>query len=366
MRIACLVTNDLSHDQRMYRICTTLSQAGHEVTLIGRQLPGSPDLPELPFRTRRLHCSRNSGKAFYAEFNYRLYRALRRSDHDVICAVDLDTLLAGYLLCRNGTRRLVFDAHEWFSETPEVVGRPLIRFAWQQLGRWLAPHADLRYTVGSSIAAQLARDYRCPFGVVRNLPVRAADESADKIEGVILYQGMLNPGRGLEALLRALAALPAAECWIIGDGPLRPALETLATRVGVRDRVWFAGHLPPAALPAFTAKAWVGVNLLSAASPSYYHSLANKALDYVQAGLPSVQMGFPEYRLLEQTYGCYALVDSLDPAALETALLRLLSDSAFHQTMADNCRLAAAALTWERESVHLLRLYGELSPRSGA
>ena len=40
-RIIFTVTNDLRYDQRMQRICTTLSAEGYEVALIGRQLTSS-------------------------------------------------------------------------------------------------------------------------------------------------------------------------------------------------------------------------------------------------------------------------------------------------------------------------------------
>ncbi|MCC6724648.1 MAG: glycosyltransferase, partial [Saprospiraceae bacterium] len=47
-RIICTVSNDLSYDQRMIRICSTLANAGYEVTLLGRKLPDSIPLEPKP------------------------------------------------------------------------------------------------------------------------------------------------------------------------------------------------------------------------------------------------------------------------------------------------------------------------------
>ncbi|RMF04386.1 MAG: glycosyltransferase, partial [Bacteroidetes bacterium] len=100
MRITCTVTNDLSHDQRMIRICSSLQAAGHEVCLVGRRLPHSPALVPRSFRQHRLPCWFRRGKLFYLEFQLRLLIYLLRHPPEVINAIDLDTLLPAYLLSR--------------------------------------------------------------------------------------------------------------------------------------------------------------------------------------------------------------------------------------------------------------------------
>ncbi len=359
MRIICTVTNDLTHDQRMNRICTTLQEAGHEVSLVGRELPDSAPLRERSYRQHRIRCRYHTGKRFYAEFNFRVWRELRSWNYDVICAVDLDTLLPAYFLTR-GRARLVYDAHEWFSETPEVVIRPVVRRAWRTLGRTLVPRADARYTVASVLARKLEEDYGVPFDVVRNLPFRKQIPKTEKAGGVILYQGMLNPGRGVDTAIEALSLLSWARLWIVGDGPERPALEALAQRFGVADQVWFAGFVSPDKLPELTHRAWLGINLLAGDSPNYYYSLANKALDYVQASLPSIQMDYPEYRAINEEHHCFQLLPTLSAAALAALLVVLQEDTARYAALRSGCELAADVLCWEAEAPKLLAIYRTL------
>ena len=359
MTILCLVTNDLSHDQRMIRICGTLAEAGYHVTLIGRELPDSPEMVERPFRQHRIRCRHHTGKLFYAEYNYRLWRELRDWTYDVICAVDLDTLLAATLLRRSDTR-IVYDAHEWFSETPEVAQRPLIRGAWRGLGRALVPRTDARYTVGPALAARLAADYGVPFETVRNVPRRSDQPLSENSGGVILYQGMLNPGRGLDVAIRAVASLSDCELWIVGDGPERPALESLSQDLQVQDRVHFKGFHPPSELASFTRRAWLGINLLAGDSQSYYYSLANKSLDYIQAGLPSVQMDFPEYRAINAKYQTFLLLPECTAPALVAKIRALRHDPARYALLRQSCVRAAADLCWESEAPGLLAIYRSL------
>jgi glycosyltransferase involved in cell wall biosynthesis len=56
-----------------------------------------------------------------------------------------------------------------------------------------------------------------------------------------LALGRLHPNKGFELLLEAVAATRDVGLWIAGDGPLRPRLEGLATRLGIASRVRFLG-----------------------------------------------------------------------------------------------------------------------------
>src|SRR5678815_5747716 len=92
-RLVFTVTNDLSYDQRMIRICTTLAQAGYDVMLVGRKMKGSIPLQERPFRQKRLVNLFQKGKLFYIEYNIHLFCLLLFKRADLICAIDLDTIL---------------------------------------------------------------------------------------------------------------------------------------------------------------------------------------------------------------------------------------------------------------------------------
>ncbi|MEZ4988642.1 MAG: glycosyltransferase [Saprospiraceae bacterium] len=362
-RIICTVTNDLSHDQRMMRICDSLQKAGYSVLLVGRKRPSSPTLPPLSFATHRLSCWFQQGKLFYLEYNLRLLWFLLWQRFHLINAVDLDTLLPAYLVSRLKDRPCVYDAHEYFTEVPEVVRRPHVQRVWEGLARWLIPRLSLAYTVGPALARVLSDRYGIPFAVVRNVPYsKAPSASPPPAVGVLLYQGMLNEGRGLETALAALHLLPACRLILAGDGDIRDRLTKMAQDLGVSDRVDFKGFVPPSDLPALTATAWLGLNLLEQRSLSYYYSLANKAFDYISAGIPSVQMDFPEYRAIQEQYRPFLLLPELEATALASHIQQLIDTPATYQQLATNCRAAAKNLCWEQEEEHLLSFYRRVIP----
>ena len=63
------VVNDLNYDQRMQRICGSLTEAGYEVTLIGRVMANSKPLKERAFHQKRMKVWFSRGKLFYLEYN---------------------------------------------------------------------------------------------------------------------------------------------------------------------------------------------------------------------------------------------------------------------------------------------------------
>jgi len=73
------------------------------------------------------------------------------------------------------------------------------------------------------------------------VPVRRADHGTPEDAPLLLALGRLHPVKGLDVLLKALTEVPGAWLWIAGEGPERPALEALAARLGVAERVRFLG-----------------------------------------------------------------------------------------------------------------------------
>lgn len=345
-------TSDPNHDQRMQRICTAYSEMGYRVEWCGRMLPASVPLSPRPFLQYRFSCIFKRGKIFYLEFNCRLFLYLLRRRPQVVWAADLDTLLAGSLFTRLSGATLVYDAHEYFTETPELMGRPISKKIWEMLAQVAIPQARIAVTVNQSLAEILGSRYRVPFLTIRNVPVNRSPslQAATKISPpVILYQGVLNMGRGLETAITAMHRLPGVQLWLAGEGDCSSALRALVAREGLGGQVIFLGKLLPEALAALTPKVFAGINLLDGDSQSYYYSLANKTFDYVQAGIPSIHMDFPEYRRLNAQWRCFVLLQTLSPELLADAIKNLLDNPGEYALLQANCHFAAKEWNWEKE-----------------
>ncbi len=364
MKLVFTVTNDLCYDQRMQRICSTLRAEGHEVTLVGRFRKTSPLLPAADYRQIRLLCWFDKGKLFYLEYNFRLFWwLLLQKSFDIYTGIDLDTIMPCLGVARMKRKKCYYDAHEYFSEVPEVVDRPLTKRIWELVARICIPRVDRAYTVGPALAQIFQERYGITFQVVRNMPFQNSSPLStpqplnSSTSSIILYQGVLNAGRGLETAIAAMQKIEGAELWLAGEGDLSEELRQLAKDLQVESKVHFLGYLTPKELRSITQQASIGLNLLENRGLSYYYSLANKAFDYVQAGVPSIQMNFPEYLALQAEHRVFYLINRLEVEVLVQAIEHLLGDSELYLALQENCKIAAKEWCWELEKEKLIAIY---------
>ncbi|MEZ4951240.1 MAG: glycosyltransferase [Saprospiraceae bacterium] len=366
-KIICTVTNDLNYDQRMIRICSTLADAGYDVTLVGRKKPDSRALKKQNFHQKRMKLYFLKGKAFYLEYNIRLFFYLLFHRFDMVSSVDLDSILPGVLVGKLKGKKVAYDAHEYFAELPEVVNRKAVQSIWQKVANFCIPKVDFAYTVCSSLADIFKKDFKKEFGVVRNVPFKKNTPEDQRIpldekNTVILYQGALNDGRGIEQMIAAMEYLEDVELRLIGEGDLSDDLRAMVAEKHLSHKVKFLGYVLPDDLPKHTRAAHIGINLLENKGLNYYYSLANKAFDYIQAGKPSLHMDFPEYRKLNEQFDVFLLLQSLDPKEIAAAIQKLKDDKNLYKKLSENCRKAAGTLHWENEAKTLISMYEQHLP----
>jgi hypothetical protein len=367
----------------MQRICSSLARAGYQVELVGWERAASVPLGPQAYAQHRLRGWFQRGKLFYIEYNIRLFLYLLRRRADLWGCADLDAALPTWARARLGAQPFAYDAHELFTEVPEVIGRRQVQRAWQAVENFIVPRAQLRYTVGAALARLFGQRHPgCSFGVVRNVPVGVgANENEMELgkqkqqapisqvlsaigQPILLYQGVLNVGRGLAQLLDAMPLVPA-RLVICGEGDCSAELRAQAQRLGLlaSGQVEFLGYVLPAQLRHLTAQATVGIMLLENTGLSYYYSLANKFFDYVQAGIPQLCIDFPEYRALNEQHEVAELVPDLAAATLAAGLARLLPGGrpgAHYHRLAANCHQARTEWNWQQEEKVLISLYKDL------
>lgn len=351
------VTNDLVADQRVHKVCTFLQENNYMVTLVGRKLSNS--LPvERTYKTKRLRLLFTKGPLFYAFFNFRLFFFLLFRKVDVLLSNDLDTLLPNYFVSKLRGKKLIYDSHEYFTEVPELVGRPKVKAIWEKLEKRLVPKVDKMYTVNESLAKMYAEKYNREVLSVVNLPYYKALESIQKPETfTVIYQGALNKDRGLEELLQAFTLLKNMNLWIIGDGDVAQKLKEISVKLNLSEKVKFFGKLPFEQLRQYTLQAHVGVSLEKSTNLSYEYATPNKVFDYISAGLPVLTCSLPEIKRIVTTYDVGTSIATVESNTIAEKLHWYIENPDQLKIWSKNAEEAAKELCWEKQISTLFKIY---------
>jgi D-inositol-3-phosphate glycosyltransferase len=226
-------------------------------------------------------------------------------------------------------------------------------------------HDELRELCG--IGANAGRVDVVPCGVdVHRFVPHGPTAPRDRQRRRIVSIGRLVPRKGVDDVIRALAALADVEL-VIAGGPSEAALETdpearrlreVARRAGVTDRVRLRGAVPRAEVPALLRSADVVV------CTPWYEPFGIVPLEAMSCGVPVVAsaVGGMLDTVVDGVTGLH--VPPRDPQALALALRRLLDDPDLCRRMGGDGRVRAVRdYGWETVAARTLDVYRSVSER---
>lgn len=270
-------------------------------------------------------------------------------------------LLAGLLLARRRSIPLILEVN-----APLVHERSLHSggLALKRLGRWAEGKAwrgaDFVLPV-TQVLAQHVRAYGVPderIVVIPNgineahfaaapLPEQARAERGLAGRLVLGFTGFVREWHGMDRVVAWLAssAAPAnAHLLVVGDGPVRGALEAQAQMLGIADRVTFTGVIHRDQVPAWVASFDIA---LQPAVVAYASPL--KLMEYLALGKAVVAPRTPNLCEVLTDGDNALLFEAADAHAFEYALSRLCSDESLRAQLARGARasISRQGLTWD-------------------
>jgi glycosyltransferase involved in cell wall biosynthesis len=354
-RIIVSVTSDLVADQRVHRVCSTLQSNGYNVLLIGRKLNNKQDPGIRVYKYKRLSLLFNKGFLFYACFNLRLFLILLFSKSDIFLSNDLDTLAASFLASKIKKKKLIYDSHELFTEVPELIRRPKVQKFWLRIEKYILPKLKNCYTVSEPISEYYNQMYGTSFSVIRNLPYyKKQTIDINKRENILIYQGALNEGRGLELLISAMEEVENCKLYIAGSGKIESDLKELCKTLSLSSKIEFLGRIPMDDLYEITRTAILGFSLEQDTGLNYRYALPNKIFDYIQAGVPSLVSPLPEIQKIVTDYNTGELLLEDTASDLAKHINKLIKTKVLLEKYHINCINASKELCWENESNKLI------------
>lgn len=366
-KILVSVISDLVTDQRVQKECGTLHKIGYEVLLIGRKSKRTFLLKELPFKTIRFYNPFRKGPFMYLFFNAQLFFYLLFKKADVLWSNDLDTLLPNFLIYRLKKVKLVYDSHEYFTES---VIKKTSKKIWEFLERRSFPHLKNVITVNNSIKEVYEKQYKVPVTVIRNVPYQLVQNSSVKKpllpanKKILVMQGNgLNENRGAEEAVLTMQYLPDEfMLYFIGGGTILNDLKQMTNKLKLNHKITFIDLLPYAEMMEYTRQCFLGLIFEKIDSmDEHKFSLPNKFFDYIHAGIPVLSSKPVEIKAIMEKYNIGSFIESFDPKAIAKTIIDISINEEIYNQWKQNTIAAAREYNWENEERILINFMNNLA-----
>ena len=380
MRIANVVLNDFTRDNRVLKISATLSTEGHDVTVVALHKPGLPkrERHQDSFDVHRVRLVMPTrvfrGTLKLMELAIKIALGYRR--FEAWHCNDAEAFVIGLLAkVTRPSLRLIYDCHEFESERNGKSRRYLRAVGW--LERRFIRFADEVIVVSPSIAAAYLERYQShglgEVQLLRNVPhkidvetVKVTAPGGGKLrhalglgsdDFIALYQGAFTINRGIEELLAMSGKLQGSRIHLVfmGYGMLQGSIEVAAAS---SDNVHFQPAVPYQEMLQYTKDADVGLVSVRPICLSYLYCLPNKLFECIQAGVPVLVNDLPDCVALIRTFGIGRVVEGDEPQAWWEALMAMEGETpSFKAQVQDGLARAQSQLNWEREQQVLMDVY---------
>jgi glycosyltransferase involved in cell wall biosynthesis len=385
-KVGMHVLGTVATDPRVLREAAALVEAGYDVSIVDIEEDGNHPREEVLQGINLLHVL--MPRAFFTTRldKWTLVRAtklfvrttlrLLQDGADIYHGHEVSGLLPCYIAGVLRRKPVIFDAHEMplFERPLSELGRSrrMLRQLLVFMLAYIVPRCAGVITVSPPIVEELRRRYRLSeVTLIRNVPPYKSVEKSNRLREflglkpevrVVLYQGYLQPNRGLDRLIRAATYLePDTVIVMMGKNrkTTQTQLEALIASEGVADRVKIIPPVPYAELLEWTASADIGVNV---ASPDYSlnvrYFLPNKLFEYLMAGVPVLTSPLPAMVEVVKTHNAGQVLPSLEPADIGRAINTMLADPAALARMSSNAINATREeYNWGKERSKLIDLY---------
>ncbi len=315
--------------------------------------------------TRRLNKNLMVQILKYLEFIFRVIFFYRKKDIKIINIHSVALLPLGVLLKYLYDSKLIYDTHELETETNGSKG---IRKRFSKiLEKKLIKYAEVVFVVSENIADWYQQEY----GILRptvimNVPKLFEQKKTNhfrttlgiKDESVIiLYQGGLSKGRGIELLLSVFKKREDAHVVIVfmGYGELEESIKIASIK---NNNIFFHPAVAPKIVLEYTSSADIGISFIENTCLSYYYCMPNKLFEYAMVGLPVIVSNMKEMREFVNKHNIGTIVKKEDSQSINEAIEKILTLDI--EKLKQNSRKYAEENAWEIQEQKMIAKYREL------
>ncbi|RIO17857.1 glycosyltransferase [Mammaliicoccus sciuri] len=289
---------------------------------------------------------------------------------DIYHANDLNTLPQA-IVCsklRLKPKPLIYDSHEVQSDrtgyNPKTIKRIesfMLKFVDQMI---VENHTRAKYNEDIyGFYPKTLYNYSEKYNIEEKPQINLHKKiGINEDEKILLYQGGLQQGRGLELLIEAMDEIEEGHLLFIGGGKLTQTLKEQAEASKQADRIHFLDKVPFQELPSYTREAYLGFQVLQNICFNHYSASSNKLFEYMMAHVPVVSCDFPEIKKVVGETHTGLVVDSHNASEIANAVNQLVKDTSLRNQLSENTKQAKEIYNWNNEKSKLLEVYNQFVP----
>lgn len=415
--ICMFVWNNFTNDARVLRECTALSEEGYNIKLVAihdyynknllkREKKGNFEIIRVErfpkFIKKLLDFKENYNEkmksnkyvflspfllvAFSIIFFLKISKILKciivfnifiqmikegiDRNYDIYHSNDLNTLLQGWICAKilKKNAKLIYDSHEVQTSRTGYKGKK-----YYYLEKFLIKKIDRMIMTTKTRVDYTRKLYGIESEIVHNYPfyndeVKSKDTAniyqklnLNNDEPILLYQGGIQEGRGLENIIKASLKFKRGVVVFIGDGKIKPKLQRMVNENSLGERIKFLDKVPVEELAYYTRQAYLGFQVLQNVCFNHYSALSNKLFEYIMSEVPVVACDFPEIKKIIKKEKVGISIDASNPDNIASAVNYILDNPEIREEMSKRCKEAKKIYNWKNEKKVFISIYeGEL------
>jgi len=322
-------------------------------------------LKRFSLKTRGLSKSLFTQILKYFEFTVKVFFFYKKKNINIINIHTLALLPLGYLLKLIYGAKLIYDTHELETETNNLKG---LRKKISKILEYLfIKKADHIFVVSENIAHWYEKTYNITRPTVLiNAPQVAHVKKTNYFKDtfhlrddqiIVLYQGRLTDGRGVDILLETFKKSTNDKIVIIfmGYGEFEKEIQSISKSY---NNIFFHKAVPSDVVLNYTASADVGVTLIQNNCLSHNFCMPNKLFEYAMVGLPVIVSNVTEMSEFVKKYQMGIVVENNTVVSFKEAIEKLLSMNL--SVLKNNSKKAALDNSWEKQEKKMQIIYRNL------
>ena len=315
-RIAFLFLGDFNFDARATNMAYSLIDNGFAVDVfdVGRSTETDSEFLNIT------NISFSScGFLRYFEWFFVITKKIKLFPYFAVIALDLYSLPSA---CTVKNYKLIYDARDIFTELYVFNRFSIKRIFWIFVESFYIKHVDKVLVTAPSDKTYIQKKYNkfshIKYCVVFNFPklYSALDSQyvfrqlkINKNYKIVLYQGVLQKGRGIEHLIKIIKKTKNSIGLIVGDGPYKNSLKKQSSDCS--KNIFFINKVPYKQLLNITVSADVGCALIVPRGINNSFCLPNKLFEYVACGVPVLVSNIPNMTHYVKKYNLGVVVKDL-------------------------------------------------------